>query len=190
MAPNILSLMYLYFRLSPFIIACFFSLSSIFDFSLKGFLYLIGLIFACFLNIVIGNIIGNSPESTPVICHLFSIQENSNFSNFPLSGAILSYTFFYLLYAIITYNVELFNLPTLIIFPILILSDIGWNITNGCTDFINYIGSIIIGGGFGALWAFTVNKINAEYLYLSVGTNRTACARPSEQKFKCTLTPT
>ena len=44
MEANLFTIAYLFFRLSPFIIACFFSISSIFNNDMKGLIYLVGLI--------------------------------------------------------------------------------------------------------------------------------------------------
>jgi hypothetical protein len=129
----------------------------------------------------------NEQEEIPAICNFLSIGENNSFSNFPLSQTILGYTFFYLGYGILLYDVAVYNIPSLVIFPVLIMADIGWNISNNCYKPFACIMSLIIGGGLGILWAYLVNNINPEYLYLSIGSNRTACSRPSQQKFKCTL---
>ena len=58
MELNIITIIYLFFRLAPFIIVCFFSLQSIFNQDLKGFIYLVGLLIACFVSTMIGSLPG------------------------------------------------------------------------------------------------------------------------------------
>ena len=55
MELNIITLLYLFFRLAPFVIVSFFALSSLFNQDIKGLIYLVGLLLACFLTVLIGN---------------------------------------------------------------------------------------------------------------------------------------
>ena len=54
MEANLYNLFYLFFRLSPFIVACFFSLISIFNSDMKGLIYLVGLIFTTAITWIFG----------------------------------------------------------------------------------------------------------------------------------------
>jgi len=229
---DLFGLLYLFFRLSPFIIASFFSLISVFNSDLKGFIYLVGLIFATALTMGIGGsfqtfafpdfpdakapsslnvnvptitssvtnpitgamhggkftMFGGQATSTsiPPVCNTLSLGGFSGFSKVPLSTAVLSYTFFYLVYTIGQYNMALYNIPTLILFPLLILSDMGWNIQNGCYPVIACIISLIVAGGLGVLWSFIVSTYMPKMQYLIVGSNREMCMRPSDQTLICT----
>ena len=77
MELNIITLLYLFFRLAPFVIVSFFALSSLFNQDIKGLIYLVGLLLACFLTVLIGNslneeyTIGGS-DANPV-CNLITI---------------------------------------------------------------------------------------------------------------------
>ena len=226
---DLFGLLYLFFRLSPFIIASFFSLISVFNSDLKGFIYLVGLIFATALTMGIGNSIqtyvfpdfpdtkpatnsgstgtlvqpttinpihgvgkfamfGGQVNTTgiPPVCNTLSLGGFSGFSKVPLSTAVLSYTFFYLVYTIGQHNMALYNIPTLILFPLLILSDMGWNIQNGCYPVIACVLSLIVAGGLGVLWSFIVSIYMPKMQYLIVGSNREMCMRPSDQTLICT----
>ena len=57
---NLVTLVYLFLRLSPFIIICFFALNSLFNQDFRGIVYLHGIIFACFVSTMIYNAIGTS----------------------------------------------------------------------------------------------------------------------------------
>ena len=68
MEVNILSISYLFFRLAPFIIVCFFTLNSIFNQDLRGIIYLCGLL------ILISTVILTPPIGVAVLNILFLIR--------------------------------------------------------------------------------------------------------------------
>jgi hypothetical protein len=80
----------------------------------------------------------------------------------------------------------LFNIPTLILFPLLILGDIGWNYTNNCFPIASCFLSLAIGAGLGVLWSHIVQKYMPDMQYLIIGSNRQICMKPSKQQFICT----
>ena len=200
MELNIVTLLYLFFRLAPFIIVCYFALSSLFNQDMKGLIYLVGLLFACFVTFLIGHTLpisytsgendampGISKVVAPV-CNLITIGKDGSFSRLPLGLATLSYTFFYLVYVIAVNRLELNNLPTLIFFPILILADFIWNIMNDCYSATGVVLSLLIGGGMGVAWSVIITRLNQpNLLFLNVGSNQSVCQRPSKQLFKCTF---
>lgn len=209
MEANLFNLIYLFFRLSPFIIACFFSLISLFNSDLKGFIYLVGLVFTTAVAWITGRGIISGLEldkdfpsgienpdikvdanGVPNVCNFLSLGGFHNFSKVPLSIVVLSYTFFYLVYTIATYNMALFNIPTLILFPLLILGDIGWNYTNNCFPIASCLLSLVVGAGLGVLWSYIVQKYMPDMQYLIIGSNRQICMKPSKQQFICTDSPT
>ena len=230
---DLFGLIYLFFRLSPFIIASFFSLISVFNSDLKGFIYLVGLIFTTAITMGSGTLVTfsfpaydkkdtsspglsaatssaapaatssaataaavSSPATTPStsissdgippVCNTLSLGGFSGFSKVPLSTAVLSYTFFYLVYTIGKNNMALYNIPTLILFPILILSDIGWNVQNGCYPLLACVVSLIVAGGLGVLWSYIISIYMPNMQYLIVGSNREMCMKPSDQTLICT----
>ena len=227
---DLFGLLYLFFRLSPFIIACFFSLISIFNSDLKGFIYLVGLIFSTAITMGVGTLNESNMSSLastplnisgvtgvpvitngtnnggnnntklinpitggqfnsgaiPPVCNTLSLGGFTGFSKVPLSTAVLSYTFFYLVYVIAKNNMALYNIPTLILFPILILSDMGWNIQNGCYPLFRCVVSLIVAGGIGVLWSYIVSIYMPNMQYLIVGSNREMCMKPSDQTLICT----
>jgi len=191
MELNIITLLYLFFRLAPFIIVSYFSISSLFNQELKGVIYLVGVIFACFATILFGNSLNDtmivSTTGNPV-CNMLTLGSTGTYSKIPLGISILSYTFAYLTFVIVKYKIVMYNLPTLILFPMLILGDLFWNIKNECFQPFGTIMSLLIGGGVGLLWAFIIDTIKKPKLqYFNVGSDRTVCERPSKQLFKCTF---
>lgn len=200
MELNIITLLYLFFRLAPFIIICYFSLSSLFNQDMKGLIFLVGLLFASFVTFILGHSLPlaytfGENETIPGIrkvvapvCNLITIGKDGSFSRLPLGLAAISYTFFYLVYVIAVNHLELNNLPTLIFFPILILADFIWNIMNNCYNPFGVILSLVAGGGMGVAWAVIITQLNQpNLLFLNVGTDQSVCQRPSKQLFKCTF---
>ena len=185
---NIITLSYLFFRLAPFIIVCYFSLSSIFNQDIKGLIYLGGLMIACVFGVILGNLFGSIPEDAGAVCNMITIGNNGSFSKIPLGIVMLSYTFFYLLYIMITYNVQNNNIPTIVLFSMLIAGDIVWNFANKCYNPFGILGSLLIGGLFGYIWGIVIDSIGKpNLLYLNIGNDKTVCSRPSSQLYKCTF---
>jgi len=173
---------------------------------MKGLIYLVGLIFSIAITWLFGRSIitttnlekmgidfGKGSENPvqveengiPNVCNFLSLGGFHSFSKVPLGLAVLSYTFFYLLFTISSYHMEIFNLPTLILFPILLLADIWWNISNGCFPVVSCMMSLIVAGGLGVGWSALVQKHMPTMQYLMVGSNRQMCMKPSETYFTC-----
>lgn len=200
MELNLITLLYLFFRLAPFIIVSYFSLSSIFNQDLKGIIYLVGLLIASFVTIIVGNIIpisltygvdiegSDAMRTVNGVCNMITIGKDGSFSKIPLGISMLTYTLIYLVYIIAINHIEQDNLPTLIILPILIFGDLIWNIANDCYKPFGVILSIACGALSGWAWAAIVHSFNQPQLFfLNVGGNKTVCHRPSKQLFKCTF---
>lgn len=188
MEINIVSLLILFFRLAPFILVCFFVIASIFNQDLKGIVYLIGLIFAIFLNLMVENsgflnsiaIFEKGAQCNDITFHF------ANVSILPLSQTVLGYTFAYLLYLIVTMKIVEQNIVTIVFFSLLMFSDIVWNAYNGCFSMTASVVSIIIGGGIGTLWAFIIDQTNNPSLQYFMGySNNEICSKPSKSTFRC-----
>lgn len=197
MELNLFTIIYLFFRLAPFIIVCFFSLQSVFNQDFKGIIYLVGLIFACFLTVIIGALpIFKSitseysgkemPTNVKQVCRVLELSNGMPLSNLPLGQTVLTYTFIYLVYVIVKHNLIMQNIPTLVIFPVLIIGDMIWNISNNCTNLLLLFISLIIGGGAGALWAYIIDSSGTVQLQLFNGiSSESVCSRPSKQILRC-----
>jgi hypothetical protein len=186
---NIVSILYISFRLAPFILVSFFSLSSIFNQDFKGLIYLAGLLITCFITILSGNLApdemtGNLNDNK--ICNLITLSSEGPFSKLPLSQTVFGYTFFYLVYIIVKYNLVSENIPTLVIFPILIVADFIWNSMHQCSPPITIIASLLIGGTCGLLWSYIIDTTQMVNLqYFNGLSNNEVCTRPTKTTFKC-----
>ena len=203
MELNIVTLLYLFFRLAPFIIVSYFALASLFNQDMKGLIYLVGLLFACFVTFLIGHTlpltytfgesdtVSNLRKTVAPVCNLITIGKDGSFSRLPLGITTLCYTFGYLVYIISANSLSLSNLPTLIFFPILILADLIWNIMNDCYTTSGVFIALVLGSIMGIFWARVISKLNQpNLLFLNVGSNQTVCQRPTKQLFKCTFPTT
>jgi hypothetical protein len=187
---NIVGFLYLFLRLAPFILVCFFTLSSIFNQDFKGIVYLIGLIFACFVTATTSALVGISyhPTENEEICNLIPLALNSNsISNLPLGETVYGYTFAYLLYIIVKNNIVGQNIPTIVFFPFIILFDMVWNVNNNCSSISHLAISLAVGVVCGLIWAAIINSTSdkSTLLYFS-GVNQTeTCSKASQQTFRC-----
>jgi|TARA_B100000900_G_scaffold398473_1_gene399867 hypothetical protein len=193
MELNIISIFYLFFRLAPFIITAYFALQSIFNQDLKGLIFLVGLLITAFLTIFIGNILPQSEKEqinlstyAQAICNQLTLGASGPISRLPLSQTVYGYTLAYLSYFIGTNNLVSQNIPTFIMFPILIIGDIFWSTSNGCSTNIMLITSLIIGGIIGTLWAMIIEGTKVPDLaYFSGISNKDVCSRPTKSLYRC-----
>jgi len=190
---NLLTFVYLFLRLSPFIIVCFFALNSLFNQDFRGIVFLHGIVFACFISTMMYNAIGStsifsSGETKNPICTLVSFSKEPSSNVLPIGQNILGFSFFYLFYVIAKYKTYLTNLVVIIFFPILIICDFVWNMTNGCYDPRQLLLSLTLGGGFGAMLSWIIDSsgiTSLQYFYSS--TSKEQCTVPSKQTFKCNV---
>jgi len=187
MELNLNSILYLFFRLAPFLIVCLFTLGSIINNELKGFVYLVGLITAIAAALVMKDVGGaNNDSNKAPVCSSFTINGIVS-DQTPISLVIYAFTFFYLIFPIGKYNLAIDNLAVIIFFPLLILVETYWNISNGCFPVFKSVIALVIGGGLGLAWSAIIDASKLKGLqYYNVGSNRERCTRPSNQRFVCT----
>jgi len=191
---NLTSILYIAFRLAPFIIVSFFSLASIINQDLKGLIYLVGLLIASASAILVGNTfdlsmpVGTSTlyEDTTKTCNLLTLTKAGPLSNLPLSQVVFAYTFGYLTYIIGKYKLVSQNIPTLILFPLLIIADWIWMSSNQCASVMAVLMATIIGGGVGAAWSALIDFMKlSKYQYFSGLSTKETCSLAAKQSFKC-----
>ena len=190
---NIIGFGYLFLRLAPFVLASFFTLASIFNQDFKGFIYLVGLLFSSFITMVVGKSVPfikdlQRPANAPEICNVLTVGQADSLSDLPLGQSALTYTFAYLLFSMINSKLLMQNIPTLVLFPLLIIFDFVWNLNNSCYSMGQLISSLGVGGLIGWLWAYIISKGKSPSLmYFSSLSNEDVCSRPTKSTFKCNV---
>lgn len=193
MELNFQVFLYLFLRLSPFILACFFTLASIFNQDYKGIIYLAGLILSSVFVIMASYFpMLNKiplPENKPEICGLFTMGQTDDISALPLGQSMLMFTFAYLLYPMIKNNLVKSNIPTMVFFPLLIAFDFMWNAKNSCYHWLQLLVSAVLGGAIGWLWAYVVSDggNNPDNVYFTSLSEKETCKKPSKSTFKCNV---
>lgn len=214
MGIDITNVSYLAFRMAPFIIVCYFILQSLLNWDLKGIIYLAGLLF-CSVAIVLlnGPMLSLFPPEPEHIknpkCSIISLGNDGNvLSSIPLSIAVYSYTFFYMLVFIFNLGNRSDNkgvlgkstssspdlnaafqqnIPTLVLFPSLCILETLWITMNNCVHLPVYFitCSLVVGALFGGLWAIIITSLkNPNLMYISKS-GVEVCSRPSKTYFSC-----
>ena len=188
---NIINILYMFFRLAPFIIICYFTLQSVLNQDLKGIIYLVGLVVTCGITTVIAATLPEEKGLMPsdyskIRCTQLTIGNNQPLSKLPLSQTVLGYTLTYLSYFIGVNNLQTQNITTFILFPIMIIADIIWSTRNFCSTPKYLLISLIISGIIGFLWAILIESTGMPNLaYISGISNKDVCSRPSKSLYKC-----
>jgi len=211
---NLNNIIYIAFRLAPFLLVSFFTMSSIFSYEYKGLIYLVGLLLTTAIAIGLSkNTIFDVPNSTEssasdaasdvasdvasvgsskiaetiVICNSLALGSNGPLSNIPLSILVSTYTIAYLLYFIYLANSWGQNAFTYIIFAILIFAQMYWSSSNSCSNPASILASVLIGASGGILWGLSINNMGLSQIgyYNGLG-NQNVCSIPKKQTFKCT----
>jgi hypothetical protein len=155
---------------------------------LKGVVYLAGVILACLFTALVGTFPGlqdiNSktklPNSRYNVCRLVEFT-GGPISYLPLGMTILSFTFFYLGYTVVKYQLYERNALMIAMFILLISNDFIYNITHGCAKSIILFVSLVIGASIGMLWGYLIDILGNQKLQLVTGTNlNTTCMRPQK----------
>jgi len=194
---GLLRVFYLFLRMSPFIIVCYFILLSIFNKDIKGVIYLAGLMFAAIIVKQAGDLslfgADNKNGITNIkMCNLTSLGTSDKLfsKHAPLGVMVLFFTFAYLLTAMISHssteiNLLSDNLPTIILFLILIVAECRFQYNYSCfgTRYISYTGlmSVILGIG----WAMVVENNGFGALQYFNGMSSAQTCKTSKKIYTC-----
>ena len=184
--------------LAPFILICFFVLSSVFNSDIKGIIFISLLLLNCSITIGAGALL---PPGKNNCIRVNLTDDGRTISNLPLNINVLTFTLAYLAYIIGTTNanakdstnqIAIKNAPTLIVFSVLILAEfINGVIVENCVSPFYMIISLILGGGLGALFSYAVDQSGIVQLqYFNGISNQQVCTRATNAKYKCTTVPT
>jgi membrane associated rhomboid family serine protease len=169
---------------TPAIIVCYFILSSIINANYKGFIVVIGICLTISVSLLASRFF-TFPKDKQDICSLISINHISNISKIPLSIAIYTYVGCYLLYIVGTNNYILPNIMPIVIFPIIILSELSWLSSHSCFTGNQSLAAIVIGATCGLVWGAIIDTTKNKNLQYFSGSGDNTCLMPKKQTFKC-----
>ena len=189
--PSIKNGFILLTALSPLLLAFFLIMSSVIDSSLRGLVYLGGLLI-CYLVNAILTISFSSPATPEMLrgnCNLISWSwAPSNLKDmFATNTMFLAFTATYIIMPMILANQM--NIPMIIVLGLLYMGDAVTRVIRGCLGPLNVFLGTLIGGLLGAGYAsaFYYTK-NGNLLYFNeIISNNVVCSRPQKQKFKCAI---
>lgn len=193
-ALNIKSIMYIGFRLAPFILISFFGLSAMFNSDVKGIIFVAMLLLNCFITMSIGAALPEDPflkeGNQDQICDALSLSKTGPISKLPLNVNIFTFTLAYLAYIIGINNAAKTNIPTLVVFPLFILYQVYWSWKHGCNSIRYSVASLILGGGLGALFSYAIDQTGLVQLqYFNGITKQDVCVRATNAKYRCSTKP-
>jgi len=145
----------LLYRLSPILIVGIFVSPLLLNNNIGGLLYFIGL-FINYLLLYFLLALFNIPGiiDTTGKCTLSTI------GYVPITIAIFSYSFSYLLYSIVINNLAIYNIPTIILFCFLIIAELLYSLTNNCSTVFTLLITIMFSMGMGTLFSYVFGQGN------------------------------
>ncbi len=196
---NLKSLLYLGFRLAPFILVSYFIVSSIFNADIRGIVFLGMLLINCFVTLIIGNFFAEyqgmmvSPDTRNKYgtCNTMNLTSGGPLSRaLPLNINVFAFTFGYLAQLLDQAKDKSLvnrNIPMIIIFTLLIVAQFIWSLSNGCATAFALL--LSLGIGFGLGWGFShfVVKSGISGLQFFNGIkNEEVCSKMTDEIFNCT----
>ena len=158
---------------------------SIFNQTLKGFIYLFGVLIVCGIILILQNVFKEESKGGSVTCNLFNVPFIGNYINPSLSSAILSFTTMYLFLPM--QRIGNYNYPLILFLSSIIIIDLVTKNSNKCsTSTASFLGILI--GSFFALsyWSTWHMAGFDDLLYFSeIISDGTVCKRPTRTQFKC-----
>ena len=205
MGYNAFNVAYLIFRLAPIIIISYFVLQSMFNLDPKGITYALGLLLGTVITVSVSYMLekgvgDNSGSIASHRCNTFYLgsiplggEIINPLSKAPLNVLVFAYTLSYLVTSFtappVTSNNALValkqNIAVLILFPLLLVFECIWLMSNNCTSIVFIVISLLIGIIWGICWAYIIRSTKrADLQYLNIG-NIEVCSRPSKTIYRC-----
>lgn len=186
--PSIKNGIILLATLSPLLLGFFLIMSSVIDASLRGVVYLGGVLICYLINMILTI---SFAKTTPVAknCDLFSWgwAPTSYKDMFASNTMFLAFTAVYLIMPMGLANQV--NIGMIIILGLLWAAGSVTGVVRGCIGPLNVFLGTLIGGLLGAGYAsafYYTNNQNLLY-FNEIISNNVVCSRPQKQKFKCAI---
>ena len=182
------NVMQLFSLIAPLLLGFFLVMLSLFNQSLKGLVYLGGVLIAIVLNIPIMNRIASPIDpNAPIICNILEIPFLNRYTSPSPSTLFIGFTIAYL-FLPMQYNNQINYILIAALFCLLAL-DCVTKVTNKCTSAAGALLGALIGFIFGATWytLFHMAGYDSLLYFEELQSNNIICARPSKQTFKCSV---
>jgi len=151
-------LLFLIYRMMPFIMVAFLVISSLFSGELSGFLVLVGLIISSMITIGISKM--DFVQLNPNVlnqCSLLTLNDTV-LSNLPLSTHTFAFIFGYFIYVIVTNKLVVKNALLIAMLTVLVFVDVMYNFNSCAQQFV--VIPLIVGVFSGVIWALMIGKQN------------------------------
>ena len=194
---NLVPLLYVGFRIIPFILVSFFVLSSILKTDVRGVIFLGLLLINCAIVIMFNSLAGDmfkadTKDSSKAMCNALSVGNlNERMSNIPLNINIVAFTGAYLVYLIAKRLQVPTNIHSIVFFTVLLFSMIVWEVLNTCASllgvFIALLFGISMGIGFCEMLDFLAFKYNIKglHFFTNITNDDDVCKMTNEDLFEC-----
>ena len=183
MELNLTNVIYLFLRLSPFIIVGYFILQSLFESSTKGLFYLAGLLITTIFTILASR--SEMFKGDQNLSCRGATLGNGPISYLPLSQMTLAYSFVYVLTIVLKYGTLTMNIGTISTFTILILAD--WFGNRSCiTVMPNLLVTWIIAVGIGYMWTTYLMNTGYDIVFFQGISDANVC-KMNTSNFRCRL---
>lgn len=198
----------------PFLLVFFMVMISIFDYNIKGFIYIFGLFLAYGITIPLQNTLNtklveyeNENENSNIniktvnqfvnklgnkinpLCYLFNFSQKSlGYLAVPsYNSVVIAFTISYLIGPMMMNN-TINYLLVIFLFMILVV-DSSARIKNNCTNGLGVVFGVILGLIIGGLYVLIIDSAGYNNLLYNDDfvSNKVACSKPSKQQFKCSV---
>jgi hypothetical protein len=156
-----IGLLFLIYRMMPFMIVSFLVILSLFSGELSGFLLLVGIMLSSLITIGISHMSFIKPEQLDITnmmkCSLLTLNNNV-LSHLPLSTHTFAFIFGYFIYILVTNDLVVTNALLIAMITLLLFFDILYNLINCAKIYV--VIPLIIGVFSGVLWAVILGTKN------------------------------
>lgn len=187
-ALTIENVLHLFSFISPFLLAFFLFMTSLFNQNLKGLVYLSGVLMSTIFNVFLMNQI-QSPSygDAAFSCNMFDIPFVSQYNSPSSSSLFIAFTIAYLVIPM-SVNNQL-NYPVIASLLCLLSLDVFTKIINRCTNYAGAILGALIGFFLGTIWytLFHITGYDSLLYFDELRSDKVMCSKPTKQTFKCSV---
>jgi len=188
---KLISLLYIGFRLTPFILISFFVISSLISSDVRGLIFLALLLANLFITHMFGELLTlvidpiEIADDRIAMCNSISIGNIGRFSKMPLNINILTFTYTYLVCLAVLNNKVFIIIPAIVVFSLLLLAMIGWEVTYSCVSIPYIVASMAVAIGLGIGFAELMDKHFKDFIFFGSVSTTEVCKRNSDDVFEC-----